>query len=116
MKKNTAFAIAGIFAVVAAGFVFSVGLTKGARAADGATGDTCTLKPADLDRISAVKNDVSLSPQQELQQELAVRRELLTRVIGCAKTEAQTLRDQLNAVKVDGNAKNIQSQLSDKVG
>ena len=68
--------------------------------------DACTITTDDAAAIAT-------AAAQGLSAELAARRALLTRVIGCAIADAQTLKANLNAASVQGGAaQNIQSQLS----
>lgn len=69
---------------------------------------TCTIVPADLDAVKA-------AAAQGLLAELAARKALLTRTITCAKAEAQSLQNNLNALRVNDSEKTLQSQFSGKL-
>jgi hypothetical protein len=73
--------------------------------------DTCTLAPADFDKIATIQNDPSLSANEEVIQELAVRKQLITETITCAHAEVQSLQATLTNATATDDAKNIQSQL-----
>ncbi len=77
-----------------------------ARADDPAA--NCMITTDDLAAVTAAE-------AQGLTAELAARRALLSRVLGCAKEDAGTLQASLNAVPASGAAAGIQSQLSGKL-
>jgi hypothetical protein len=78
-----------------------------ARAAVSAA-SSCTITSADLAQITAAQ-------AQGLLAELSARKTLLIRTITCAKTDAQTLQTNLNAVTVTDNAATLKTQLSGKL-
>lgn len=77
-------------------------------AAARAAGAPCVITSADLDAITT-------AAQSGLLAELAARRAFLTQIVSCAKTDTQTLQDNLNALSVSGDSQAIQSQLSGKL-
>jgi hypothetical protein len=73
--------------------------------------DVCAFTPADFDKIAAVQNDPTLTADQEVTQELAVRKQLITETIACAQTEVATLQNTLTNATTTGGTEDIQSQL-----
>jgi hypothetical protein len=69
---------------------------------------SCSITADDLDGIGKAQ-------LEGLMAELNVRKALLKRIIACAKTEAQSLADQMNKLSVVGEAKALQSQLGDRL-
>jgi hypothetical protein len=90
-------------ALSAAALAFHVGVAR----AD----DTCALTAADFDKIAAVQSDPSLTANQEMAQELAVRKQLLTQTITCAQAEVLLLQNTLTSATSTDGTKNIQSRL-----
>jgi hypothetical protein len=76
--------------------------------ADDPTVSTCTITPADLQGITAAEAN-------GIQAELTARKALLTTVITCAQTEAQSLQMGLTAIQASPDAAVLQSQLSGKL-
>ncbi len=76
--------------------------------AEAATPSPCTITSADLDAITAAAAN-GLLP------ELAARQALLVKTITCAKSDAQALQANLNALQVPADAVAIQSQLSGRL-
>lgn len=77
--------------------------------------DPCAPSAADLAKLTAVRNDPTLSYSDELKAELAVRKELLSETITCAQTEASNLQASLSALTVTGDAANLSTELSGKL-
>jgi len=78
--------------------------------------DNCALTPADFASLTAIQKNPDLTPTQELNQELTLRRQLLAQTITCATQDAQALQATLAAVSsTAANAPSIQSQLSGKI-
>lgn len=77
--------------------------------------EDCTFSASDLTAIQAVENDPTLTPSQELTQELSLRRALLARTIACATDDAQTLQQSLNAIATDGETETIQAHISGEI-
>jgi hypothetical protein len=75
--------------------------------------DDCSITPGDIAQITAVQNDPTLTPSQEVVAELAVRKSLIVQTITCAQNDLQTLQSALGAVSVskDADAATIQNQL-----
>jgi hypothetical protein len=73
--------------------------------------DVCAFAPADFDKITAVQNDATLSANEEVTQELALRKQLITKTITCAQTEVAAVRKTLTNATTTDSTKNIQSQL-----
>jgi hypothetical protein len=95
--------VAGVFGVT--GFRVST-----AHAAD------CGITAIDLKQITAIQNDPSLDDSQEMQQELAVRKQLVNKTIVCAQQEVQTLQKNLQATTVQSDAQPLQAQLLGRLG
>ena len=104
MKSFKTVIIATLFAALSSvSFVFYGGVAH----AD----DVCALKATDIDKITAIQNDPSLSAMEEIKQEVAMRKQLVTETITCAQTEVTTLRATLASAPATSDTKNIQSQL-----
>jgi hypothetical protein len=94
-------AVFGALSLVA--FTFPVGAAH----AD----DACALTPADFAKIAAVQSDPSFTPNEEVMQELTVRKQLLAQTITCAQTEVSSLQATLAEATATASTANIQSQL-----
>ena len=87
------------------------------------TDDCAVVAPADIAALSAIENDATLTPSQELTRELTLRKQLLSETITCAVQDANVLKETLNAVVLpaDGgaavgvNGEAIRSRLSGKI-
>jgi hypothetical protein len=98
-------------AIIVASFVVIISATALFHVGVAHAQDACALTPADLAKIGVVQNDPTLGANDEIKQELGVRKQLLTETITCAQTEVQSLQATLtNATATDGT-ENIQSQL-----
>ena len=76
----------------------------------------CSLSAADFAALSAVLNNPDLTPEQEFQQELALRRSLLAKTIACAVLDAHTLQVSLSALQApDSTSASVGTQLSNKI-
>lgn len=95
-------------AVVIGGFM--VVLTQTAHGAGG----MCTITATDIGRISAIQNDPTLSSIEEVKEELAVRKQLIARIIDCGKNDAQILQSTLQNTTMDAGSKNLQAALVSK--
>ncbi len=81
-----------------------------------AASDPCVFAQADFDKIAAVQNDPTLTANQEVMQELAVRKALVGQTIACAETQIASLKDTLqNATGTDSTA-DVRSQLLSSLG
>ncbi len=69
--------------------------------------DICAPSAADLAQVAAVENN--------LVEELALRKQLLSQTITCAEEEATTLQTSLNALSVSGDSANLAGQLSSRL-
>jgi hypothetical protein len=110
MKNLKAIILSGALALLAAaasGYFF-VG-------ANVAYADDCSITAAQIAQITAIQNDPTLSYSQEIQQELALRKQLVGKTIGCAQQEVQTLQASLQAAPVDSNSQDLQSQFAGKL-
>ena len=87
----------------------SLSVARAADAPAGAGAASCVITPADLDAIGAAQADGFAA-------ELAARRALLARTIGCAKEEVQTLQDGLNSMDVADDDETLLTQLVNKLG
>lgn len=79
-----------------------------------AAGD-CTISADDLSIIQTIQSDPNLNYLDEINQELAARKQLLSRTITCAENDAQSLKSEVNEVSVTAADKNLQNQLSGKI-
>src|SRR5271154_6364152 len=110
MKKTIAY---GSFAIFVALFFAMHG---GAWGVATAHADDCTLNQADFAKIVAIQNDPTLGYLDEVKQELAVRKELVSETITCAQGDVTALQTSLNAATTtDSASANLQSQLSGKL-
>lgn len=71
----------------------------------------CSITAADIAQITAIQNNPTLSPSQELTQELALRKQLVGQTITCAEREAQTFQANLASTTVESDAQPLQAQL-----
>ncbi len=105
IKKNDIFKLAvpaGFFALL-----FFSGSVSFAHAAD-----ACALTKDDLISIQAVQSDSTLSYHDEVTQEAALRKSLLSKTILCAMADAEALKTQLGAATTtDSDSQAIQSQI-----
>ncbi len=92
------------FYSVAGGFPFV------ARAAD-----NCVISHDDLAVIRAIQSNPNLGYLEEINQELAARKKLLSRIIICARGDARSLHATMDAVSVNSADENIKNQLSGKI-
>ena len=79
-----------------------------------AAGD-CAISTNDLSAIQAIQSDPNLSYLDEIKQELAARKRLLSKTITCAENDAKSLKSEVNGLSVAVSDKNLQSQLSGKI-
>lgn len=79
-----------------------------------AAGD-CVVSAKDLSVIQAIQSNPNLGYLEEINQELAARKQLLSKIITCAQNEAQSLKSAVNKMTVAAADKNLQSQLSGKI-
>ena len=104
--------IVGIsFALCVAGAIFISGAFRipVAHAAD------CGITAADINQITAIQNDPSLSYSDEIKQELAVRKNLVGETIVCAQQEVQTFKTSLASSSVSSADRDLQSQLAGRL-
>ena len=108
-------AIAATF--IPALFVLAVGVAHAQTAADAATSASsdCVPSQTDLARIQTVENDPTLTVAQELNQELALRRQLLDQVLSCAVNDAQALQTDLSGIATPDGGSTIQNLLNGKI-
>ena len=108
---------ARVIALIAIIFPLAAGVLLGAAvqpahadtiAAPAGAAPSCGLTTDDLATVTAAQ-------EQGLLPELAARRALLAKTITCAKTDAQALQANLNALNVGDGAVALQSQLSGKL-
>jgi len=72
----------------------------------------CTVTKAQIAQIAAIQNDPTLTPAQELAQELALRKELVSQTITCAEGQVSELQTALeNASTTDAMGQSVQLQL-----
>lgn len=76
---------------------------------------TCGVTESDLAAIKAIQNNASLGYLDEIQQELAARRNLLSKTIQCAEAEAKQAKTGLDSIAVDPSLENLKSQWSDRL-
>jgi hypothetical protein len=88
--------------------------------ADDATSETssdatCGITANDLSAIEAIQNNTSLSYFDELQQELAARKNLLKKTIACAEADVWQAQDDLNNATVDPVFQSLKNQWLDRL-
>jgi hypothetical protein len=76
----------------------------------------CGVTAMDLKQITAIQNDPTLNDSEEMQQELAVRKQLVSKTIVCAQQEVQVLQKNLQAATVQSDAQPLQAQLLGRLG
>lgn len=72
---------------------------------------TCGITSEDVAQIAAIQNDPTLSYADEINQELALRKQLVGKTIVCAQQEAQTFQATLASTTVGSSAEPLQGQL-----
>ncbi len=77
--------------------------------------DPCALDVASFNQIQEIQNNPALNYAEELNAELALRKQLLTATITCAVNDAQTLQTTLANLTVDPSFQNLQLQLSENL-
>jgi len=107
MKNSKLAAAAAAFALI---FFCIIVRQPAARAADG-----CVISAVDLSEIKAIQSNPNISYLDEINQELAARKKLLSKTIACAEDEAGSLKSEVNGASVAAADKNLQSQLSGKI-
>jgi hypothetical protein len=75
----------------------------------------CGITSSDLSIIQTIQNDPTLDYSSELQQELAARRQLLTKIILCAKTDALQQQTDLMSATVDPSFQTLKNQWLSKL-
>jgi hypothetical protein len=83
---------------------------------DGMDGGACGITESDLAGIKAIQDNTSLSYLDELQQELAARRNLLSETIQCAEASAEQAKTDLDNTSVDPSLGNLKNQWSGRLG
>lgn len=90
--------------------------TTDAQAPSGIGDSTCGITEADLATIQTIENNSSLSYLDELQQELAARKNLLSKTIQCAEADAEQAKTDLDGTSVDPSLESLKNQWSDRLG
>lgn len=114
------------FAVFIVGFMALTGTTLNAHADTTTTTETwaspygardgsCGVTEGDLMVIKTIQNNTSLNYLDELRQELAARRNLLSRTIQCAEAGAKQAETNLNNTTIDPGLENLKNQWSDQL-
>lgn len=112
MKYLKTIIFSGTFALLA--IVAPSFLGVSASVAHAAT-DDCSITAAQITQITAIQNDPTLSYSQELQQELTLRKKLVTETITCAQQEVKTYQATLQAIPVDSASQDLQAQFLGKL-
>lgn len=73
--------------------------------------DECDITAGDIAQITAIQSNPTLTPSEELTQELALRKTLVGETITCAEQEAQTFQTNLTDATVESDAQPLQAQL-----
>jgi hypothetical protein len=78
--------------------------------------DNCGLTDADVAQIIVIQNNSTLTWSQEVTQELAVRKALITKTVVCAQTDVKALQKALAAAPANSDAAtSIQLQLQSRL-
>lgn len=72
---------------------------------------TCGVTAAQINQIGIIQNDPLLTYTQEIQQELALRKQLVAETIGCAEKDVKTLHADLESATTTTDSQGLQSQL-----
>jgi hypothetical protein len=91
-------------------FVFAILHVPVAQAAN------CDITAGDIAQITAIQNDPALNVSEEIQQELALRKQLVGKTILCAEQETQTFQANLASTTVESDAQPLQAQLLSNLG
>ena len=76
----------------------------------------CGITKEDIAKIAAVQNDPTLAPSEEMMAELAVRKQLIGKVIACAQNEVGSLRTSLGTAATSTFAEQaIEGQLQGRL-
>jgi hypothetical protein len=70
----------------------------------------CGITQGDISAIKTIQNNMLLDYSDELQQELAARRDLLSKTIECAEAEAEQAKTDLAGATIDPNLENLKNQ------
>lgn len=79
------------------------------------TTSSCDITISDFTALQVIQQNKSLSYANELQQELSVRKRILTKTIQCAQNDALQLQIELNNTTIDPGLESIKVQLSDNL-
>jgi len=79
-----------------------------------AAGD-CVISADELAVIQTIQSNPNLSYIDEINQELVVRKQLLSKIIACAENDAQSLKSEVDGISVAAADKILQNQLSGKI-
>jgi hypothetical protein len=71
----------------------------------------CGITTAEIAQITAIQNNPSLSPSDEIKAELALRKQLVGETIGCAQQEVQAVQVTLASTSVESDVQSLQSQM-----
>jgi hypothetical protein len=110
MKYKKTIILSAFFSLLAATGVAGIFGIAGLRAPIALADDTCTITAADINQITAIQNDSTLTYSEELSQELSLRKKLVGQTIGCAQQEVLTLQADLQTTSTDPNVLALQSQ------
>jgi hypothetical protein len=77
--------------------------------------DECVISVDDLSAIQAIQSNPNLGYLDEINQELAARKQLLSKTITCAEKEAQSLKLEVTGATVAAKDKDLQSQFAGKI-
>jgi hypothetical protein len=100
--------VTGACSVLFAASAIAVFGLLGAPAAHAAN---CGITAGSIDQITAIQNDPSLSPSDEIKRELALRKILVGETIVCAEQEEQTFQANLATTTVPSDVQSLKSQL-----
>lgn len=115
--KKLAFIIVFFITAVAAriSFVNADATTDASTTVFAANVPACGITSDDLAAIQTIQNNPSLNYLDEIQQELAARKQLLTAIILCAEADAEGQKADLINATVDPNFQNLKNQWLNKL-
>lgn len=80
-----------------------------------ASDDTCGVTKSDLGAIGTIQANASLGYLDELQQELAARKNLLSKTIACAEADIEQSKVGLENAPIDPSLEDLKNQWSDRL-
>ncbi|MBU6500373.1 MAG: hypothetical protein KGJ89_00900 [Patescibacteria group bacterium] len=77
---------------------------------------TCNLSQDKFDAIKSIEHNFSLGDLERIKEELAIRKQLIAETIGCAISEAQGAKSEIDGINSnDPDTQKLKSQYSDQL-